>query len=152
VRYILAGFCDYGDDPLQSFLDAYDPLYDGYAARAGFRTGDMIVGLEVCVESEERDDSNKANSTTLNINEATEINTVGDIGSGDIQSVTTSSAHTTGFTRRMQEVTGDTSDEEWIAMAQSCERLDPGAHTVMRVRRRVSVQVDDEIEEVAREL
>ena len=49
MRYILAGFCDYKErEAASKFSQYYDPLYDGFAFEAGFRTGDRISALEVC--------------------------------------------------------------------------------------------------------
>jgi hypothetical protein len=71
VRYILAGFCEYESHPSrlvgstdvenklaaltsfedlehEIFLAEYNSTHDGAAADAGFRTGDLIVGIEVC--------------------------------------------------------------------------------------------------------
>lgn len=94
-RYILAGFCEYGDESYESFKSLYQPIYDGYAAEAGFRTGDLISGIEVCYID----------------NQTKEI------------------------IKEMREVTLLTSDELWLEYAQSCERLTPGAPTVLRVKR-----------------
>ncbi len=41
----MTGFCDYGD--LNTWMDLYDPIHDGYAAQAGIRSGDVIRGIEV---------------------------------------------------------------------------------------------------------
>lgn len=62
VRYIMAGFCEYGEEyPVDSeeahaaFLSQYDPVFDGFAAQAGFRSGDLVVGMEVCSRSGDDD-------------------------------------------------------------------------------------------------
>ena len=39
------------------------------------------------------------------------------------------------LSRKMVPVTGVMTDEQWTDAAQSCERLDPGAPTVLRVYR-----------------
>lgn len=58
-RYILAGFCDFGtieevgERGYKEFLNYYDPFYDGYAAQAGFMTGDLIIGMSKCVKSKD---------------------------------------------------------------------------------------------------
>lgn len=52
TRYILAGFCS-GLDTHEEFMSDYDPQYDGFAAQAGFRTGDLIIGIEDCGHLEE---------------------------------------------------------------------------------------------------
>lgn len=48
IRYIIAGFCDYGDGSMHDFMVDYDPITDGYAAGAGFQTGDIVRGIEEC--------------------------------------------------------------------------------------------------------
>lgn len=79
VRYILTGFCDYvpdfgNEDGAEhvGFMRSYEPLHDGYAARDGIRTGDvvrgaysndgelhMVGGVTVGEEGEEMDDEMK---------------------------------------------------------------------------------------------
>jgi hypothetical protein len=50
----LAGFCDYGQvDEIgeaahAQFLSLHDAQHDGHAAQHGFRTGDLVVGIETC--------------------------------------------------------------------------------------------------------
>jgi hypothetical protein len=119
TRYIMAGFCEYGDDvPIESaeshaaFMAVYDPLFDGYAGQAGFRSGDLIVGIEVC-EVAPQDNSCEVSSDSVACKEDT------------------------GFRRRRQDITDATSDEDWVRFAQSCENLDPGSNTIMWVRRKV---------------
>lgn len=122
VRYILAGFCEYGSIDLRNvaissevahsqFMSMYDPLYDGTAALAGFRSGDLIVGLEVCDE--------------INVNDNT-FNT----------DATSTKGNIIGIRRRKADITGFTSDDEWVRFAQSCEQLEPGSDTVIWVRRK----------------
>jgi hypothetical protein len=48
IRYIIAGFCDYGDGSMHDFMVDYDPVTDGYAAGAGFQTGDIVRGIDEC--------------------------------------------------------------------------------------------------------
>ena len=62
IRYILTGFCEYTyhvidndhtinnntnmlNNAHDSFMNDYDPIYDGYAATGGLRTGDVIKGV-----------------------------------------------------------------------------------------------------------
>lgn len=89
-------------------MSLYLPEYDGTAAQYGFRTGDMIVGLEVC-ESVSSCDADTACDVTM----------------AEVQ-------------RRMVEISGNTSDEEWISYAQSCELLQPGSDSVLHIRRRIT--------------
>lgn len=100
------------------FMSIYDPVYDGTAALAGFRSGDLIEALEVCEESIGEGavavDATAATSTTT----------------------ATSSSSNAGSRRRKVDITGFMSDEEWVHFAQSCEQLQPGTDTVMWVRRK----------------
>ncbi len=63
VRYIMAGFCDYGkvdqtgNEAHNEFMALYDEAYDGYAGNHGFRTGDLITGIEVCFKEQGNDHS-----------------------------------------------------------------------------------------------
>lgn len=153
VRYILAGFCDYGAEEQQEalFAELYDPLYDGYAAQAGFKTGDLIVGLEVCEEEVAAEEEVAVDAvggvTTAN---GGELKSVKDVDSdtttpatttSDGDSVAASSSSSPEIVkkvrRRMVDVVPSMTDAEWIPYAQSCERRDPGSDTVMRVRRRL---------------
>ncbi len=143
VRYILAGFCDYGTDPFATFVEMYNPVYDGYAYQAGFLTGDMIVGLEICEEFaiESAEKSGKSlNSTAATVNDCAETDETcanSAVVSQSEEDYLDGNSNTTKVVRRMVEITGDTTDEQWIQFAQSCEQLEPGADTVMTVRRRV---------------
>lgn len=55
----MAGFCDFGsieelgEKGYKEFLTYYDPIYDGYAAQAGFMTGDLITGMSKCIKSKD---------------------------------------------------------------------------------------------------
>ncbi len=80
----------------------------------------MIIGLEICEEV------NGQQPYVFDVNG----NIVNDESGGGAKSGS--------FRRRMVEITLDMKDEEWIRHAQSCEKLDPGADTVMRVRRSVN--------------
>jgi hypothetical protein len=126
VRYIMAGFCDYGEVlPVDSpeahaeFLAQYDPQYDGHAGQAGFRSGDQIIGIEVCEDE-----------VTSNAGEC-----VAAPESGSAQCKNTS--RTGRVIRRRADITGFTGDSEWQDYAQSCERYDPRGNTVLWVRRKV---------------
>lgn len=121
MRYIVAGFVDYGDDSFEEFIDGYDPIYDGYAAQSGFHSGDLIIGIEVCrlatICENIPDNTCKAGETVHRYN---------------------------------QDISQTTTDEEWIDYAQSCEKFAPGTETVIKVRRRIkndsfSVQNNSEL-------
>lgn len=120
VRYILAGFCEYGDigntmnlseENHAAFMALYQPQFDGTAAQYGFRTGDMIVGLEVCEEADQMCDASDVDC---------------DATAGPV------------VRRRKVDISGSTSDEQWIEFAQSCEQLQTGSDTVLFVRRRLA--------------
>lgn len=136
VRYILAGFIEYGDGSHETFMESYNPVYDGYAAEAGFRTGDMIVGLEVCEEVKEEEEEVEEQQCSEETcregpQKGSEESTNRDRG------YVRETAQGGRVRRRMEAIGGDlVSDERWVQLAQSCERLDPGADTVIRVRRR----------------
>ena len=126
MRYVLAGFCEYGPVDLSNvaisseaahnqFMSMYDPVYDGTAALAGFRSGDLIEALEVCEES--------TRESAVAVDATTATTAVG-------------SSSNVGSIRRKVDITGITSDEEWVHFAQSCEQLQPGTDTVMWVRRK----------------
>ncbi len=60
TRYILAGFCDYGMVTTSEhkkivnwdlFFSNYNPLFDGYAAGVGMRTGDLIRAVSTCSQA-----------------------------------------------------------------------------------------------------
>jgi len=48
TRYILAGFIEYGSGSHEDFMEFYEPMHDGHAAEAGFRTGDIIRAIRTC--------------------------------------------------------------------------------------------------------
>lgn len=132
VRYILAGFCEYGDDlPLESsaahgaFMASYDPKYDGFAALAGFRSGDQIVGLEVCELSD--------------IESAPECRISNDADAAAIDDAMSCVGNLDGqrIVRQQMDITGFTSDHDWQKSAQSCEHYEPGGNTVIWVRRKL---------------
>ena len=51
VRYIIAGFCNYGkENSIEQFLEYYKPEMDGYAGGAGFMPMDIIRGMDRCEE------------------------------------------------------------------------------------------------------
>lgn len=131
VRYIMAGFCEYGEDfPMGSpeyhaaFLSSYNAAHDGYAAQAGFRSGDQIAAVEAC-----------------------EPDAVGDAGDSEVMAkldgvsiqAMWSGMRAAGSSvkRHRVDITGFTTDEEWQTSAQSCEIYEPGGNTVLWVRRKL---------------
>lgn len=109
----MAGFCEYGNNTDEFFLTQYDAKFDGNAAAAGFRTGDLIIGLERC--SFERKTPSVAQE--------------GQCSSEGNQEELVS--------REMVPVTTTMTDQEWTELAQSCEQLSPSTKAKMRVRRYV---------------
>lgn len=106
-RYILAGFLDIVEldsntgesSKWSAFQQLYNAQFDGFAYESGFRSSDLIVGIEVC-----------------------EVDAVTGI-----------------VVKGMKEITLDTSDDEWLQAASSCEDvapLDDRQFVVQRRRRR----------------
>jgi hypothetical protein len=110
----MAGFCEYGNNTDEFFLTQYDPQFEGHAAAAGFRTGDLIIGLERCVFESKRPESVEE-------------------GKCSAEGVTEELV-----SRTMVPVTTTMTDSEWTTLAQSCEQLAPQSKAKMRVRRYVS--------------
>ena len=67
IRYILVGFCDYGNE--ETWMEQYDPTFDGFAAAAGVKTGDIIRAIEVC--SPETSDEETFSSRLVPVNQYT---------------------------------------------------------------------------------
>ena len=143
VRYILAGFVNFGTvieaqsisipgkpndvtdlSSLNFNFDYYDPVYDGYAASAGFVNGDVIVGLEKC------------EYVMVDNNEETEISNDRD------PIITNANASTVARTKVLQrsivQIDSDMTAEEWVDVTKSCEALLPQhVNTTMVVSRRL---------------
>lgn len=127
----MAGFCEYGradysidissDAAHEHFMSMYDPCFDGTAAGAGFRSGDLIVGLEVCERAGDTCGGSEGRTTGPD---------------GERCAAEVREEPGAGFTRRRVDITGSTTDEEWVRYAQSCEQLDPLRETVVWVRRK----------------
>lgn len=98
----------------QSFRDLYSPEHDGYAFQAGFRTDDEIVAVQECFPAQE------------------ETGVVG--GFGD-------NAMSVG--RRTVDGIPELSDEQWVSLVQSCEKLRPNDSTVLVARRRSLLRSTD---------
>lgn len=130
-RYILAGFLDLIDRSDEMFLKYYEPVYDGYAFQAGFRSGDLIIAIETCKNADEEGPTgiSENEGRLLPHSGSTATTTFSAAAAGDDMDVSV------GVIRSMVEVTTATTDSDWISLAQSCERLEPGADTVMIVRR-----------------
>jgi hypothetical protein len=88
--------------------------YDGYAAQAGFRTGDIIIGIEMCEQANTTEADTAIDGTIIG----------------------------TAIQRRMVQITPRTSDDEWAEVATSCEKLAPGEPVAMLVRRFEPITVD----------
>ena len=105
VRYILAGFCEYGDDSMESFMTLYQPAHDGFGGLSGCKTGDIIRAIGSC--------------TTVN------AQTVGVLGVHDASRKVEKSIVLVDYL----------SDEEWKQHATSCELLTPGEDSIIIVER-----------------
>lgn len=117
TRYILAGFCEYGNNTDEFFLTQYDAKYDGNAAAAGFRTGDLIIGLERCKFQRKTPPA------------VTEAQCSSEGNQEELVS------------REMVPITRTMNDKEWTELAQSCEQLSPSTKSKMRVRRYVPDEI-----------
>lgn len=118
IRYILAGFCDHGqDDNYDSFMKLYNPIYDGYAASSNFHTGDIIKSLEICEIKSNNNYNNKAND------HSNDINNDGNIINSNL------------INRRLVDIDVDITDELWLVYAQSCEKLAPYSNSRMIIER-----------------
>jgi hypothetical protein len=119
IRYIIAGFCEYGNNTDAQFMAQYDPIYDGYAAQAGFRTGDLIIGIEKCEfqTKESLDDDNNNNQNN------------------DNGKCTIEGKEEVLISRTMVPITLQTTDEEWTSFTQSCEQIASENNIKMKVRR-----------------
>jgi hypothetical protein len=140
VRYILAGFCEYSAD---SFMDLYDPVFDGYAAQAGFRDHDIIHQLEVCHVETWRDASCcGARDRSVEHGHCVTRDGLNEEGSVAVDGLPGEKERRV-VGRTTVDIDSDTSDEQWVQYAQSCEQLAPGDETVMVVKRRlINVTID----------
>lgn len=108
---------------METFESIYDPRYDGFAFQAGFRTGDIISGLQVC---QKRDvglhdvliGGDGASGRSIHV----------DVDGNDepLDSI---------VSKKVIPIPPNLSDEAWIQAAQSCEIFAPGDDTVMVVTR-----------------
>ena len=119
VRYVLAGFCRYGGEEGMSMgqqaggffgppHSLYQAEYDGHAAEAGFRFGDLIVGLEKCTMVP------------------------------DEQNLSADSTRQEPVLRLHKEIVPvepTMPQAAWIELSQSCEKNNPGEPITFVVRR-----------------
>lgn len=122
----------------------YDPQYDGHAGSSGFRTGDQIIGIERC---EFRPKLTKLTTAAP----SSPLPSMGAIITDDIvQNLGENEYHQDHehekatcsegveeelVSRELVTVTPKMSDDEWQALAQSCEQIAPETLTKIRVRR-----------------
>lgn len=126
-RFILAGFCEYGNDTHAQFMSQYDPVFDGQAAAAGFRTGDLIIGLERC----EFRQKPFIDEDIIGVSHDGE--------NGQPKTCSSKQGRTDELvSRTMVDVTPHMTDEEWTALAQSCEQLASQVKTKFIVKRYVA--------------
>lgn len=134
TRYIVTGFVEYKNDSHAAFMKNYLPETDGTAALFGFRQGDIIRAIQVCLSSpptnKDLDGRDESNSNTNNMCSSPE--------SCNSELLEAPSSSSSLFVKQMVSVAG-MSPIEWSLAAQSCEKLDPTADTVLIVERRSSV-------------
>lgn len=138
-RYILAGFVDYDKNATHdSFLDLYSPEHDGYAAMVGFRNNDEIVAVQDCYSAEKTEEEMEEEEDVgehrhwCSCREARSIpyrwcwqqrEGLKNGGSGTV----VQHILVTGIV--------DMPDDQWVALVQSCERMQPNENTVFVVQR-----------------
>jgi len=141
VRYVLAGFCRYGDAKGGFHMPPhplYQAEYDGYAAQAGFRFGDLIVGLEECtLAPEEREKDASADSDSARSSSSAAPGVQGVAQEPKLRLV-----------REMREVLPTMQPERWVELAQSCEKNNPGQPVSFVVRRGRSGGRRDSLDEL----
>ncbi|RYH19770.1 hypothetical protein EON65_25560 [archaeon] len=138
-RYILAGFCEYGSDSYEEFMAVYDPVYDGYAAEGGFRTGDLILGLDVCYALNTNTHNNNHNNHGSNDIDGGVHREEGDIVEECDGQV---------ILRRLEEVRGEMGDEGWIDRVDTCETLCSSASRRFKIRRKVELEGEGSFDEL----
>lgn len=125
TRYILAGFCEYGDgnNSMEEFLQFYQPQYDGYAAQSGFRTGDIIRAVQTCHKghSHTSDSQTKTSHTHANAYVSNE----GDYSHHDSPHELSSEIKLCDTSSKSFVSTDDLDEDEWKIHASSCENNPP---------------------------
>lgn len=120
-RYILAGFLNYGPDTHEQFLKMYNPVYDGHAGAAGFKSGDLITGISYC--RVKKDAKKKEQEEKVSDTSEPQCKTVAEPEPEVI--------------KKIKKITLKTTDDEWKRYAQSCEQLLPKESITFRIKRSV---------------
>jgi hypothetical protein len=140
-------------------METYDPTYDGYAAQAGFQTGDLIVSMDYCEfrvkELTEEDIANmKTGKGFANKNSEQKVDENSELAATtavdgdatidvDDEELKRQHACKYGVQEELVSITMKTiplnltDDDEWKRIAQSCEQIAPTHKTKFRVRRSV---------------
>lgn len=137
TRYIIAGFVEYndefdsssraisGDNKFKFFMKYYLPETDGMAAKYGFRSGDIVRGIEACYTN------NGIGAVSL---DDSDVNTNGDVGPVNKDDALSKPSQ---ILRKYVAIDKDPiSPHLWSIIASSCEVLDPKANTNIVVERR----------------
>jgi hypothetical protein len=135
-RYIIAGFCNYGPDTHANFMKLYNPQYEGHAAEAGFRSGDLITGITYCrfkkekktpeqLAQEQKEREEKENRKREALARGEELEEQCEVTKDP------------PVIKRLKKITLKTTDEEWKRYAESCELLAPRDNVTFKVKRYV---------------
>ena len=108
-------------------MKSYESQYDGFAAEAGFKSGDLITGVSFCRVKTTKQQKPKEESFI-----SPEQCEEGEKEEPEI-------------IKKLKKITLKTTDDEWKRYAQSCEFLLPGQNITFRVKRFVP---DDMIESI----
>jgi hypothetical protein len=115
-------------------MKSYSPYYDGYAGKAGFRSGDLIIGVSYCYEVPDPSDTSYANAAAV-----TSSGETVPVEREEGKCVANASGHKQKMmtVKEMRNITLYTTDDEWTNIAQSCEKLMPREKITMRVKRHI---------------
>ncbi len=135
VRYIIAGFVEYndeydrpdrylGENKYKAFMKNYLPETDGNAAKFGFRSGDIIRGIEACYLDEEDPSLNVGGNSSENKTDC------------DASVDGTCTSKRSPVVKRKLVSLDNMPPPLWAEVAASCETLQPQADTVLVAERR----------------
>ncbi len=117
TRYILTGFCSFADPINNSYKifspELYSAVNDGFAFRDGFRTNDIIIGIQHCrIMNHE---------------------------SENVVTIDGSSSKSQVMIRNIELVNrSNFTFSDWVQVAQSCEKLSPNDKTVLIIERSIN--------------
>jgi hypothetical protein len=135
-RYIIAGFCNYGPETHANFMKLYNPQYEGRAAEAGFRTGDLITGITFCRHKKEKKTPEQLEQEQKE-HEEKESRKREAIKRGEEPEEQCTVTKDPPVIKRLKKVTFKTTDDEWKRYAESCELLAPTDNVTFKVKRYV---------------